>query len=132
VSCPAHGPDCPRGGKGILCDPDRYGPAAAAALRRAAEARAAAPVPKLPPGPRVLLNAAGAAVQVAAAAAAGETLWASEETARAHLAICFACVEAFRPEDGKCADCGCHMETKVKLAMFGCPRGKWGPEEPTP
>lgn len=55
------------------------------------------------------------------------TDYASEETANKRYDICQGCPE-FIKLTTQCKRCGCFMKAKTKLALAGCPIGKWGIE----
>lgn len=47
----------------------------------------------------------------------------AEDAQRARLEVCAPCDKYV---NGRCLECGCVMELKVKFAHMECPLGKWG------
>lgn len=90
-----------------------------------------APEPELPPFREQVANFASTILDVAATAATTGKVMVSPEAAQARLAVCYG--DADRPrcdrltDDHRCAECGCYMPAKARLAVAACPLDKWLP-----
>lgn len=54
----------------------------------------------------------------------GDALMVSDEVAEERLSICKQC-EYYDGEQGRCKECGCFLEHKVKWSLDSCPLEKW-------
>lgn len=56
---------------------------------------------------------------------------ATREQFKARLAICQKCIPHWDSSGyfgtGRCRECGCSTQIKLRLAHISCPEGKWGP-----
>jgi len=80
--------------------------------------------PALPPLMTRIGNARQAARRVLGRALRGQPLRVSSDEARRRLAICASC-SSYRASDKTCAECGCYIAAKARLASEQCPTSKW-------
>lgn len=78
----------------------------------------------LPSMTQMAKNVLGSLGKVVKAAASGQGVKVTQETAEARLAICRSC-PFFRHTDERCSKCGCYMAVKTYLRAEKCPVGKW-------
>lgn len=86
--------------------------------------------PALPPLGARIGNARRAAQRVLGRALRGQPLRVSSDEARRRLAVCASC-NSYRASDKTCAECGCYIAAKARLASEQCPSDKWqGSDKP--
>lgn len=78
----------------------------------------------LPSMTQMAKNVLGSLGKTIKAAASGQGVKVTQETAEARLAICRTC-PFFRHTDERCSKCGCYMAVKTYLRAEKCPVGKW-------
>ena len=78
----------------------------------------------LPSMTQMAKNVLGSLGKTIKAAATGQGVKVTQETAEARLAICRSC-PFFRTSDERCSKCGCYMAVKTYLRAEKCPVGKW-------
>lgn len=69
-------------------------------------------------------NAVKAIKRVAVAVATGSTVFVGEKITAQRLDACHRC-PFYLPKTKQCAECGCFVQVKAKLATEKCPKHKW-------